>query len=211
MASVTSSGDSGNADQPGKTGDGDLLRRYIAGDTTAFEQLYDTHDRHSFAFIRRMLAGADEYTAEDLHQEVWLKVARQAASFDERKARFVTWLFTLAHHQVMDHFRKRTDVVRLAGDLGEHAAAALDEVPDAPEITPERIAQNKQLAAALLHEVQALPFVQRETFVLFAHHDLSLEAVADITQVGLETAKSRLRYARQTLRRRLAHWRSEHA
>lgn len=192
-------------------GDAELLRRYCAGERAAFERLYDGHDRHCFDFIRRMLAGADETTAEDLHQEVWIAVSRQAASFDGRKARFVTWLFTIARNKVMDHFRKSKGVVRLAGDLGEPVAALLDELPDAAEITPERIAHNRQLAAALLREVQALPFVQRETFVLFAQHELSLHEVAEVTQVGLETAKSRLRYARQTLRQRLATWTNDHA
>ena len=62
-----------------------------------------------------------------------------------------------------------------------------------------------------MREVEALPLVQRETFVLFAQAELSLEEVAEVTRVGTETAKSRLRYARQTLRARLASWRAEHA
>lgn len=195
----------------GSNADPELLRRFLAGDAAAFEHLYDRHGRRCFDFIRRMLAGADDATAEDLHQEVWIAVALQAASFDEGKARFVTWLFTVARHKVMDHFRRSPGVVRLAGDIGESAEAALQDLPDAPTIDPERIAHNRQLAAALLHEVQALPFAQRETFVLFAHHELSLDEVAQVTQVGLETAKSRLRYARQALRSRLTPWRAEHA
>jgi RNA polymerase sigma-70 factor (ECF subfamily) len=200
--------DAGPGNPPG---DPELLRRYLAGDMAAFERLYDTHDRRCFDFIRRMLATVDEATVEDLHQEVWLAVARQAASFDESKARFVTWLFTVARNKVMDHFRGSQGVVRLAGDMGEHAEASLDDLADASAIDPERVVHNRQLAAALLQEVQALPYAQREAFVLFAHHQLSLEEVAQITQVGLETAKSRLRYARQTLRTRLAPWRAEHA
>jgi RNA polymerase sigma factor (sigma-70 family) len=192
-------------------GDPELLRLYLTGDKAAFERLYDHHDRRCFDFIRRMLATADEATVEDLHQEVWIAVARQAASFDEHKARFVTWLFAVARNKVMDHFRGSQGVVRLAGDIGEHAEAALDNLADVPALDPERVVHNRQLAAALLHEVQALPFAQRETFVLFAHHQLTLEEVAQITHVGLETAKSRLRYARQTLRARLAPWRAEHA
>jgi RNA polymerase sigma factor (sigma-70 family) len=188
-----------------------LLRRFLDGDAAAFERLYDSHDRRCFDFIRRMLASADEATVEDLHQEVWFAVARQAASFDETKARFVTWLFTVARNKVMDYFRRSQGVVRLPGDIGEQAEAALDDPADAPTIDPEHVAHNRQLAEALLREVQALPFAQRETFVLFAHHELSLDEVAQITHVGLETAKSRLRYARQTLRARLAPWRAEHA
>ena len=191
-------------------GDAALLLRFLAGERAAFELLYDRHHARCLDFIRRLLAGADEATAEDLHQEVWIAVARHGASFDEAKARFVTWLFTIARNKVMDHFRHKQGVVRLAADLGEGVSALLDELPAAPEITPERVAHNRQLAKALLNEVQALPFVQREAFLLFAQHELSLEAVAQVTQVGLETAKSRLRYARQTLRQRLAGWNPDH-
>ena len=187
------------------------LRQYLAGDAAAFGRVYDLHERRCFDFIRRMLATADDATAEDLHQEVWIAVARQGASFDPGKARFVTWLFTIARNKVMDHFRQTPGVVRLAADLGERTEAAIEDLSDPAPIDPERIAQNRQLADALLREVQALPFVQRETFVLFAHRELSLEEVAAITGVGIETAKSRLRYARQTLRARLAPWRAEHA
>lgn len=190
--------------------DPELVRRYLAGDTTAFARLYDRHDRRCFDFLRRMLAGADEASVEDLHQEVWIAVARHAASFDEAKARFVTWLFTVARHKVMDHFRRAAGVVHLVADSAEYAGAAIDDIAATAQLEPEQWVSNRQLAAALVGEVQALPFVQRETFVLFAHDGLSLEEVAQITQVGLETAKSRLRYARQTLRARLARWRVGH-
>jgi RNA polymerase sigma-70 factor (ECF subfamily) len=191
-------------------GDAALLRRFLAGERAAFEQLYDRHDVRCLDFIRRLLAGADEATAEDLHQEVWIAVAHHGAGFDENKAGFVTWLFTIARNKVMDHFRQKQKVVRLAADLGDGGEKLLEDWPAAPESTPECVAHNRQLADALLNEVRALPFVQREAFLLFAQHELSLEAVAQVTQVGLETAKSRLRYARQALRQRLAAWRSKH-
>ena len=194
--------------------DASLLRRHANGQPAAFGQLYDRHDRRCLDFIRRLLGSAgsaDDASAEDLHQEVWIAVARQGASFDPNKARFVTWLFTIARHKVVDHLRQRAGPVRLAADLGEPVQALLDAHPDAPEFSPEAVARNRQLAAALLREVQSLPLAQRETFVLFAQHGLSLDEVAGVTQVGLETAKSRLRYAREALRRGLAAWSDAHA
>ena len=191
----------------------ELLLAFLAGDAAAFERLYDAHDRSSFDFIRRCLAGADEATAQDLHQEVWLSVARSARSFDAGKARFVTWLFTIARNKVMDHFRRARSGLPLAD-----GPAAFDDEEDPPraalavhDLSPERVALNRELAQTLVREVQALPFAQRETFVLFAHQELSLQEVADITGVGLETAKTRLRYARTALRQRLAGWELHHA
>jgi RNA polymerase sigma factor (sigma-70 family) len=189
-----------------------LLLAFLAGDAAAFALLYDLHERPCFSFVRRLLAAADEATAQDVHQEVWLAVARSAASFDAGKARFVTWLFTIARNKVMDHFRRTGNEAALTTTLvDDEGEDKLAEVADPHAITPERIMHNRQLAAALLREVQALPFAQRETFVLFAQHDMSLEEVAHVTQVGIETAKSRLRYARAALRASLAGWRLHHA
>jgi RNA polymerase sigma factor (sigma-70 family) len=188
--------------------DPDLLRAYLAGDQGAFERLYGLYDRPCFDFIRRMLGVADDGTAEDLHQEVWLSVARSASSYDAGKSRFVTWLFTIARNKVTDHFRRASGVVHLVAQACDESP---DDFADVPQISPEHIAQNRQLAAAIVREVQALPYAQRETFVLFAHNELSLEEVAQITHVGIETAKSRLRYARTTLRHRLADWEVHHA
>jgi RNA polymerase sigma factor (sigma-70 family) len=206
--------------------DPELLRAHAVGEAAAFAQLYDRHERACFIFMRRLLGAADEATAEDLHQEVWLAVARAALTFDPSKARFVTWLFTIARNKVMDHFRRvgADPVVAHAAqvldgdDAGDGAGAGpggseveMPDVADPHAITPDAVLQNRQLAAALLREVQALPFVQRETFVLFAQHEMSLEDVAHITQVGIETAKSRLRYARTALRSNLAGWKLHHA
>jgi RNA polymerase sigma factor (sigma-70 family) len=192
-----------------------LLLAFLAGDAASFAQIYDRHERHCFDFVRRLLAPADEATAEDVHQEVWLAVARAAASFEPSKARFVTWLFTIARNKVIDHFRRSAGEAALTISLTVHDddddEPLVNGMADSHAITPEDVAHNRQLAAALLREVQALPFVQRETFVLFAQQDLSLEEVAHITQVGIETAKSRLRYARAALRANLAGWRLQHA
>jgi RNA polymerase sigma-70 factor (ECF subfamily) len=187
--------------------DAELLRAYRAGSAAAFARLYDRHDRASFDFVRRMMGFADDAEAEDLHQEVWIAVARAADSFDEAKSRFATWLFTIARNKVMDRFRRTSGVVHLGGESGE---LALEELAGDAALSPEHIAENAQLAAAIVKEVQALPFVQRETFVLFAQSELALEEVAQITGVGLETAKSRLRYARRALRSRLAGWTTRH-
>ncbi len=193
--------------QPAENSADELIEAFVAGDVAAFERLYDGYDRRSFQFVRRMLAGRNDAEAEDLHQEVWLAVARSAGSFDPARSRFVTWLFTIARNKVMDHFRRSVAIVQLAGAAADDAAEAIEDWHD---LSPERIAHNHQLAAAIVNEVEALPLAQRETFVLFAHHELSLDEVAQITGVGAETAKSRLRYARKTLSRKLGDWKHDH-
>jgi RNA polymerase sigma-70 factor (ECF subfamily) len=184
--------------------DAELLRTHIAGDPLAFARLYDRYDRPCFQFIRRLLGPAQADAAEDLHQETWISISKSAADFDPHKAAFAAWLFTIARHKVMDHFRRQKVVPLLSGD--DDAAMS---VPD-PGQTPLDQVMSRELAERVVAAVDALPFEQRGTFVMFAHVGLSLEEIAQATGVAVETAKSRLRYARTRLRAALASERSAH-
>jgi len=180
-----------------------LLRAHLAGDAHAFGRLYDRYDRASFHLIRRLVANAE--TAEDLHQETWIAVSRNAASFDPARASFAAWLFTIARNKTFDHFR-RQKVAVLSSDIGEAAMMVADPGP-----SPAEQVQSRQRAAEIVAAVEALPLEQRGTFVMFADGGLSLEEIAQATGVAAETAKSRLRYARAKLRQLLAGERSAHA
>jgi RNA polymerase sigma-70 factor (ECF subfamily) len=196
--------------EPDPTDDADLLCAHGAGDPGAFERLYDRYDRPCFQFIRRILGGAHADAAEDLHQETWIAVARNARAFDPRKASFRAWLFTIARRKVWDHFRRLKVSVLTADGEGPGGGDAAMRVPD-PGPGPLEQVESRERAERLIAAVEALPLAQRETFILFAHAGLSLEDVAQATGAPLETAKSRLRYARATLRQALAGERSAHA
>ena len=170
-----------------------LIASYLRGDVGAFDRLYRRHDRKTFAFVRQMLHPTDRATVEDLHQDGWLAVAAKAS-------RFSTWLYTVLRNQVLDHLRGRPS--RPAGD---------DDVdPDglaSGVLAPERALAGKRLVEAVERELMALSVEQREAFVLFTVVELSLAELAEVTQAPLETAKTRLRYARDALRHRLRAWR----
>jgi RNA polymerase sigma factor (sigma-70 family) len=185
--------------------DGELLSAHCAGDGQAFARLYDRYDRPCFQFIRRLLGGAHADAAEDLHQETWIAISKKAASFDPAKASFSAWLFTVARHKVYDHFR-RQKVAVLVG-AGDEAAMML--VPD-PSASPLEAVESRDLAQRIVAAVEALPLEQRGAFIMFAHAGLSLEEIASASGVAVETAKSRLRYARAKLRQVLAGERPVH-
>jgi len=181
-----------------------LLSAHGAGDPHAFGRLYDRYDRACFNVIRRLLGAAHADAAEDLHQETWIAVARNAASFDARKSTFATWLFTIARRKVFDHFR-RQKVAVLAAAQDDAAMIVAD-----PGQSPLEQVQSRELAEEIVAAVEALPLEQRGAFVMFADGGLSLEEIAQATGVAVETAKSRLRYARTKLRQALAGGRSAH-
>ena len=115
----------------------------------------------------------------------------------EVRAQFTTFLFRIAHNSAIDHFRRAgrrherdmQDIADLAGEL----PGAEDERPDA------RAAED-ELRADFRRALDALPVEQRNVFVLYEESGLSLEEIGRITGVGMETAKSRLRYAVGKLR-----------
>ena len=184
--------------------DAELLAAHAAGDPHAFGRLYDRYDASSFAFIRRTLGSAHADVAEDVHQEAWISVSRNAHTFDAARGAFPTWLFTIARRKVWDHFR-RMKVAVLSGSTEREASAVAD-----PEPTPLERVETREMAERLVAAVEALPLSQRESLVMFAHAGLSLQEIAEITGVGVETTKSRLRYARASLRRVLDRESSPH-
>ena len=191
--------------EPDATDDADLLRAHGAGDSHAFARLYDRYDRPCFQFIRRLLGVAHGDAAEDLHQETWIAVSKNAAVFDPARSSFPAWLFTIARRKTWDHFRRQK--VAILASVQDDAAMMVSD----PGQTPLEQVQSRELAEEIVAAVEALPLEQRGVFVLFAHAGLSLEEIAQVTGVAVETVKSRLRYARAKLRQSLADERSAHA
>ena len=179
--------------------DGDLMQAYAAGDARAFETLYDRHALPVWRFVQRNLQ--DSALADDLVQDVWFSVVRQAARYEPR-ARFRTWLFTIAHHRMVDHWRSHKPHASLDAETDDGASLA-DMLAAESGFGPERRLDSREQAQALLDALADLPAVQREAFLLQAEGGLSLNDIAAATGVSMETAKSRLRYARARLRETL--------
>jgi RNA polymerase sigma factor (sigma-70 family) len=190
--------------EPDPPDDAELISAHGAGDAHAFARLYDRYDRPCFHFIRRLLGSAHADAAEDVHQETWIAISKNAAAFDPAKASFSAWLFTVARHKVFDHFRK-LKVTVLAG-AGDDAVLLIAD----PAASPLEAVESRELAQRIVIAVEALPLEQRAAFIMSAHAGLSLEEIARATGVAAETAKSRLRYARAKLRQVFAGERSVH-
>jgi RNA polymerase sigma factor (sigma-70 family) len=177
-----------------------LMLRYAAGDIAAFDALYLRHELGVWRYLLRSVRV--QAVADDLLQDVWFAVARSAAAYEVR-ARFKTWLFTVAHNRLIDHFRTAKNHVSLdgghaEGDDGDGSLA--DTLAADSGFGPLRQLQSREQAAALIEAIERLPAQQREAFLLQAEAGLSVEDIATATGVSFETAKSRLRYARSSLK-----------
>jgi RNA polymerase sigma-70 factor (ECF subfamily) len=177
--------------------DEELVRLYHGGDQEAFRRLYERHRGPLMRFVLR--TAFDHADAEEIIQETWMAVIRGRERYVPR-ARFVTYLFSIARRRGMDRWRRR----------GRHPefedSDALERVSAPARAQPESLLGAEALAGAIAAALKALPLLQRETFLLRAETDLTLEEIAQVIGTTRETAKSRLRYALSRLRAALEPW-----
>jgi RNA polymerase sigma-70 factor (ECF subfamily) len=171
--------------------DEELMLAYGRGDAGAFETLYRRHRGPLFRFMLRALSNSAGHrsTAEEVFQEAWIRVIEARGRYTPQ-ARFTTWLYTIAHNLLVDHWRKK----------GLTLIQLEDDAPLAAPDNPARQAEARESLARLLQAIDALPAVQREAFLLHEEAGLTVAEIAAVTGAGEEAAKSRLRYAMAKLK-----------
>ncbi len=183
---------------PAADSDEALMLAYGAGDAGAFDRLYARHKGGVYRYLLRQCRNAG--IADELFQDVWMNAIRVRASYVPT-AKFSTWLYTLAHHRLVDHWRASGKAKFASIDDDDDCAGdTVAALAGAPQEQPEARAQTAQLGEALRAALAALPDEQREAFLLQYEGGLALAEIAELTGVGSETVKSRLRYATAKLR-----------
>ena len=167
--------------------DEQLMQQYAAGNTAAFETLYQRHRGPVYRYLVRQ--SVDAATANDLYQGVWEKIINARHRY-RPDAKFTTWLYRIAHNHMVDHFRRQKPTV-------PEEQLNILEFGDAE--TGELIDQ-EQRHDQLMQAIQTLPGDQRDTLMLKLEGGLSLEEIGFVTGVNRETVKSRLRYASNNLK-----------
>jgi RNA polymerase sigma-70 factor (ECF subfamily) len=175
--------------------DEDLMLRFSGGDAAAFDALYARHRGGVFRYLVRQCR--NHAAAEELFQDIWMNLV-QARTRYRVEAKFTTYLYTLAHNRLMDHFRRGKGLELVSVDQEEGPAAL--EIAASSAAQPERVAQSRQQARRLMELLAGLPAAQREVFLMYEEGGLSLEQIAVATGANREAVKSRLRYALAKLR-----------
>ena len=185
--------------------DEQLMLAFRGGEARAFEALVRRHRAPVFNFILRYTG--QRARAEDLLQETWLKVVRSAVEYEPR-ARFTTWVYTIARNLCVDSARKESyrqadslDAPASASDEGDGRALG-EMLPDGGN-SPERGAHNARLRPMLERALSSLPDEQREVFILREYSGIAFKEIAQVTNTAENTVKSRMRYALEGLRKRL--------
>ena len=173
-----------------------LMLRYRDGELPAFEPLYQ---RHKGGMYRYLLRGCGSHSlADELFQDVWLSLVKARERYTP-SAKFATYLYRIAHNRLIDYYRQHG--IQIESPLPEDDEG--DAWHGATSDGPEQIVAARQQVVKVLDVIENLPIEQREAFLLFEEGGLSVDEIAEATAVNKETAKSRLRYAFNKLRRAL--------
>jgi RNA polymerase sigma-70 factor (ECF subfamily) len=178
--------------------DEQLVARVAQGDASALEQLYDRYVRQCFGLALRMLG--DSALAEEVVQEVFLKLWTNPGSYSTQKGKFVSWLLSLIHHRCIDELRKksRTDVALEESDAG----SVLNTEPD-PDLEPADQVWVMEQQRAVRQALAQIPENQRQVLELAYFRGLSHSEIAAKLGQPLGTVKTRIRLGMNSLRQLL--------
>lgn len=181
-------------DDPIESADEALMEAFRDGDYKAFETLYQRHRAPLLRFVLRSVG--NRAIGEELFQDVWIRLIDSKARY-QASARFQTYLYRIARNRIIDHYRALKPVDSLDHNDRQERLA------DSTSISAEAAIDLHQATEELKKALWSLPLDQRTAFLLQAERGMTLEEIAEISGVGRETIKSRLRYAVAKLRQAL--------
>ena len=173
-----------------------LIEQCLSGDQVAWDTIVRQNWRKVFNVAYKFVGKHDE--AEDLTQDIFLKIFKALNTFD-RRANFQTWIISISRNLCIDHYRS----VRKERQTIAREVDATDLQPASRERTPYALAEHRDLRAQLKQALETLPSTLRTAVVLRDLQELSYQEIADQLQLPEGTVKSRINRGRLELARQL--------
>lgn len=182
-----------------ETSDADLLQAFSKGDAAAMDKLVARYRQALFSWLMGMTGNRAD--AEDLFQEVWIRVIRHAARFND--VSFKAWLWKIARNLLIDFRRKRKPDISLDAVEDEDDKPMMDQLA-AKGAGPALSVELDDMMKRVMQAVASLPDVQRDVFLMRVQADLSFNEIAETLKIPLNTALGRMHDAMTKLKKLLA-------
>ena len=177
--------------------DRELICEYLDGNEASLERLIHRHKRKVYGYI--MMIVRDDQLADDVFQDTFIKVINtiRSGSYKE-EGKFIQWVMRIAHNLIIDHFRKNKRIPIIGNDNEDF------DIFDMVRITDQSI--EDQLITEQIHRdvrtlIELLPDEQKEVLFMRHYHNMSFKDIAEQTDVSINTALGRMRYALINLRK----------
>jgi RNA polymerase sigma factor (sigma-70 family) len=177
--------------------DYELIQKFIAGEQSCFEELIHRHKNKVFSYISMYIR--DQALVEDIFQDTFLKVIQSVKSGRySDNGKFLAWVMRIAHNLIIDHFRRIKQMNVLSND--DYESDIFNSRRFAETNIEDTIIKN-QLRKDVRMMISQLPEDQKEVVILRHYAGLSFKEIADVTDVSINTALGRMRYALINLRK----------
>jgi RNA polymerase sigma-70 factor (ECF subfamily) len=166
--------------------------------------LYDRYERVIYSFAYQIVK--DSMAAEEVMQELFMRVWKNAGQIDFDRGKLLTWMFAVTRNLAIDHLRKRSSRLQPPGDSGE-----LEQIQDYSAL-PEDIVELQMAGEQIRNALQGLSRDQRQVMDMIYYQGYTQQEVANLAAIPLGTVKGRVRLAMKQLHKSLRHWgRRDHA
>ena len=174
-----------------------LVKQFAAGDSKSFEVLIERHKSRLFSYIYYSVKNRQE--AEDIFQETCIKAITSILEgrYSE-SGRFLPWVTRIAHNMIIDHFRQEKQLRVISTD--NFSAPILNSSRYSDQTIEDHLVRD-QIYADIRNLINYLPDEQKEVVLLRHYGDMSFKEIAEYTNVSINTALGRMRYALTNLRR----------
>ena len=177
--------------------DQELIGKYLSGNEESLEKLIYRHKRKVYAYI--MMVVKDDQLADDIFQDTFIKVINtiRSGSYKE-EGKFIQWVMRIAHNLIIDHFRRNKRIPVINNSSDEYDIFDMVKITD-PSIEEQMIME--QIYDDVRALIELLPEEQKEVLIMRHYSNMSFKEIADVTDVSINTALGRMRYALINLRK----------
>lgn len=181
--------------------DKDLVRFYRQnGDQQAFHELMNRHQSKVYSYIYSMIGSAG--LADDIFQETFTKVITKMDDTYNEQGKWIAWVMRIAHNATIDHIRKQKHFVDVSSNYDKESNTDFyDRLPDEDLVGAQEQLEQDEIKSSLMKHIAELPEEQRQVVMLRHYYEMPFKEIAELTNVSINTALGRMRYALINLRK----------
>lgn len=180
--------------------DQELVRLYRKeNDQLAFSELFNRHQSKIYSYIFSMVL--NEEVANDIFQDTFTKVITKMDDTYNEQGKWIAWVMRIAHNATIDHIRKRKRFVDVNNTKDDSDTDFYDRLEDETSLDAQETLEFGEAKSSLMKHIGSLPVEQREVVMLRHYYEMSFKEIAELTNVSINTALGRMRYALINLRK----------